>query len=204
MLLSTSEVNVADLGPGQTATVSGTAVSADGEWVDAELLDAEGLVVGTTVAQYERDASETGSTGNWDTFHDSIDSAPLAVEDATGRVAVDVPTADAFSGDVDFNGTINLDRDVVTTGSGDDQPVGTQAYAEAHDVSDTVLDPAAFTLSTEGKPSAFTQVFLAVFIGVFGVGGTVAGTVFLLLPYLQAIRTRRPGRTTDLSARGKT
>ena len=54
MLLSTSEVNVADLGPGQTATVSGTAVSADGEWVDVCPTDAIDLDGVTRTLEFEQ------------------------------------------------------------------------------------------------------------------------------------------------------
>lgn len=45
-------------------------------------------------------------------------------------------------------------------------------------------DPTAFTVSTEGKPGSLTQVFFAVFIGVFGVVASATGIGLLALPYL--------------------
>jgi len=45
-------------------------------------------------------------------------------------------------------------------------------------------DTTAFSLSTDGKPSALTQVFFAAFIGVFGVAGTLGGAGLILYPYV--------------------
>lgn len=129
VLVSASEGSVAELSAGEVAAVSGEATALSEERVEAELLGEEGLLVGTSVDRYSRNDDGAGN-GSWKTFHDSVESAPMAVEDDTGRVEVDPPTADDYSGNVDFVGSIAIDRAAVASASGESAPSGASAYAE--------------------------------------------------------------------------
>lgn len=131
VLVSTSESDIASLSPGTVAAITGTVVHRSEERVSGSFVDENGVLVGTSLQLYDAD-EDAGS--DWDTFHDSIDTVPFAVDDGTGEVTVEAPVADHYPGDVDLTGGVDIDRSKILSRGGEESPAGAEEYAASHDV----------------------------------------------------------------------
>ena len=101
-------VAAGDLSPGDLVSVEGEAVPLTDERIPAHLLDEDGLAVGTQVKRESGASNEYGGGQQWKTGRSHFAQVPFAVDDGTGRIAVDVPAIDAFPSEVDFWDSVQL------------------------------------------------------------------------------------------------